>query len=215
MPRPKRPFNGMETVHMKRISWMEDDNPGQLGTQRRRRWMRSTHWKYVAKNGIYDPLTYLFVLDAVANMHPDIELRAKNLTEWLNRNIEQFYWDAITVGKVLAELHEAFEDVLGKKFGILEAGLDYRGRFYLLHHNPETARLYYSLREDLMKLADVEITARARGAKSDRLLTPLLECPSVRLNWQSAEQLMQSSEPETVAEASEAESGRPLEGVQV
>lgn len=176
MGRPRRPFGGVETIIPNETPWMGLA----LGTRQRIRWDGSRHWSYRQANGLYDPLTYMLVLDAVANMAPDIELRAKNLVVWLNQVAAQFQWDTITVGKVLSDLCDAFEDVLGEKHGILERGRDYQGMFYLIHHTEEVARTYQALREELMGLVQVEMVARVNHSGTPRLASPLLECPSVR-----------------------------------
>lgn len=174
--RPRRPFGGVETITASETPWMGLA----LGVRQRIRWDGSRHWSYQQPNGLYDPLTYLFVLDAVANIDPDIELRARNLVPWLFQAVPQFLWDSITVGKVLSDLCDAFEDVLGEKHGILERGKDYLGLFYRIHHTEEVARVYQALREELMGLASVEMAARRNHDASPRLASPLLECPSVR-----------------------------------
>lgn len=186
MGRPRRPYNGVEDVAWSANKWLVNEVPGLLKARQGRRWEASTHWKYVAKNGLYDPLTFLFVLDAVANINPDIELRSKNLVEFLQRERDQFHWDVTTVGRVLNGIREAFEDVLGEKRGILEAGVDYRGAFYRIHHNAETAALYYRAREDLMRLAENEMTLRALGKHSKEMVSPLTDCPSLRVGFEVA-----------------------------
>lgn len=175
MPRPRRPFGGVET-----ISHRTEYMGVALGVRERLRWDASTHWGYRTPNGQYDPLTFLFVLDAVAGIDPDIELRSGNLAAFLRDESPSLSWDPVTVGKVLSDICEAFEDVLSAKNGILERGKDYRGSFFRVHHNPATAELYQQVRKDLMRLAEFEISARAAGIRPPRLVSPLLECGSLR-----------------------------------
>ena len=183
MARPRRPYNGVEEINPSDDPWMARISPVQLGVRQRARWESSAHWTYRQPNGQFDPLTYLFVLDAVANIDPDIELRSKNLTEYLNRTRAQFIWDPVTVGKVLSDLCDAFEDVLGEKSGLLERGKDYKGAFYRVHHLADVAKTYSGLREDLMRLVEVEMVARTQRNHTKMLVSPLLECPSVRQEW--------------------------------
>jgi len=187
MSRPRRPFGGQERIEVSGDPWLTQQVPGRLGTRQRARWDSSTHWTYRQGNSAFDPLTFLHVLDAVANMDPDIELRAKALALYLNRERARFSWDPVTVGRVLSDLCDAFEDVLGRKMGILERGKDYRGFFYLLHHNPTTADLFYRVREDLMKLVKIEMDAQTNRQHMARPASPLLECPSLRAEWNDAE----------------------------
>lgn len=183
MARPRRPFSGVETIERARAPFLTDVYPGHLGVRQRGRWEASTHWTYRTPNGQFDPLTYLHILDEIANIDPDIELRAKNLAQWLNEVRDQFIWDPVTVGKVVSDLCDAFEDVLGEKNGLLERGKDTRGAFYRIHHVEDTAKVYYGLREDLMRLVEVEMAAQTNRQRSQRLVSPLLECPSVRGEW--------------------------------
>lgn len=180
MPRPRRPFSGQETLIPIRSDWMSDVAERQPGVRQAARWVTSANWAYRTPNGIYDPLTMLKVLDAVAHIDPDIELRSQKMAEFLNVHSPRMLWDAITVGKVLADLCEAFEDVLGPKMGLLERGKDYRGAFYLIHRNADTAKVYFGLRDDLMRLAEDAIAAQANMQPVKRHDSPLLECPSVR-----------------------------------
>jgi hypothetical protein len=183
MPRPRRPFSGVEEINPLEEKWMQDESPSPLGVRQISRWEASTHWAYSTPNGCYDPLTYLFVLDTVINIDADIELRANKLAEYLSRQPYRMTWDAVTVGKVLNDLREAFEDVLGAKSGLLERGRDWNGAFYRIHRNPATAKVAQALREDLYRLAAAEIDLRKAGKRSSLLASPLLECASVRGEW--------------------------------
>jgi len=182
MARPRRPFSGVEEITPLGTLWMQDEGVA-LGTRQRGRWEASRHWSYSTPNGCYDPMTYLFILDTVMNIDPDIELRAGKLTEWLGTQPYRMSWDAVTVGKVISDLCDTFEDVLGAKMGLLERGRDWRGAFYRLHRNPTTARLVLAVREDLYKATEAEMALVAAGNRSQRLVSPLLECPAARGEW--------------------------------
>jgi hypothetical protein len=182
--RPKRPYNGVEHINWSGDQWLHGQTVGGIGVRDRQRREKQQKWAYPTVNGIYDPLTYLHVLDTLANIDPDIELRANNLVVFLDSAFENWVFDNITVGKVLAELWEYIEEKMGGKgLGLLEAGNDYKGRFYRIHHNMDTARMYQALRRDLVRLVEIEMAQRKRGEKPARLETPLLECPSVREEW--------------------------------
>jgi hypothetical protein len=183
MARPRRPFSGVEEITPLPDQWMQDEIPGVLGTRKRLRWEASTHWVYTVPNGCYDPMTFLFVLDAVMNIDPDIELRANKLIVYLQNQPYRLTWDVVTVGKVLSDLCDAFSDVLGEKNGLLERGRDWRGVFYRIHRNPATADLAQRLREDLYKATEAEMDARKAGQRPKALVSPLLECPSARGAW--------------------------------
>jgi len=190
MGRSRRPYNGSETVEYVgagRDRFWQAESEVPFGTRQRIRWKNARQWAYRANNGVYDPLTYLQVLDTLLSIDTQIELRSKNLSEFLNREKTQFYWDAVTVGRVLTDLAESFEEVLGEKLGLLERGTDYKGNFFVFHLNPDTIKVATDLREDLMRLAQIEMQVRDRGETSKRYASPLLECPSLRGEFNEAD----------------------------
>lgn len=184
MARPRRPFSGVEDIIPLTTKWMQEDGAPVLGARQRARWEASEHWVYSTPNGCYDPMTYLFILDSTMNIDPDIELRAAKLVEYLQTRPYRMSWDSTTVGKVLSDLCDAFEDVLGAKMGLLERGRDYKGTFYRIHRNPATAKVAQGIREDLYRLTGIEIEARSNGNKPLALASPLLECPNARGAWE-------------------------------
>ena len=187
MGRPRRPFGGQEEIEWSNRPWMADVRDVPLGVRQETRWAASGNWTYRVPNGQYDPMTYMFVLDAVVNIDPSIELRSGKLAEALNQRRQQLRWDAVTVGKVLSDLCDAFGDVLGAKLGLLERSKDQRGTFYLIRRTPEVARVFTALREELMRATELEMAALSRGEHPARLVSPLLECPSVRKEWVDVE----------------------------
>jgi hypothetical protein len=118
------------------------------------------------------------------NIDPDIELRSLKLAEYLQTQDYRMTWDAVTVGKVLSDLCDGFEDALGAKNGLLERGRDWKGAFYRIHRNPTTARRAQMLREDLYRSAQDEIALRQTKRRHDHLVSPLLECGSLRGTWE-------------------------------
>ena len=187
MGRPRRPFNGSETIETMDSPWMEDSSESTLGTRQRLRWDASLHWRYRVPNGQNDPLTHLYVLGALMNISPEIELRAANLACWLNNTAPAFSWDSVTVGKVLSDLCDAFESVLGAKCGLLERNRDQKSQFYVFHRNPETGGLARRLYQDRYLLAEAEIAAVAARRPANRSYSPLLECPAARGEFQVIE----------------------------
>lgn len=184
MARPRRPYSDKTSV-------VQFDEPYMTatglvpGTRQRIRWLGSANWTYPTPNGVEDPMTYMLVLDALMNIDPFIELRAKNFVAFLSLTYPQLSWDPVTVGRVTSDLCDNFEDVLGEKNGLLERSRDHLGAFYLIHQSPDTAKLAFRLRDDLQRLTEVEIAARKNGKKTDSLGSPLLECVSVRGAWNS------------------------------
>lgn len=184
MSRPRRPYS--EHTMVTRFRTPDMGETGVIpGKRQAARWLASTNWTYATPNGIEDPMTYMLILDALMNIDPFIELRAKNLVLYLSETYPQLSWDPVTVGRVVSDLCDNFEDVLGAKNGLLERSRDHLGWFYLLHQSPETANLAFRLRDDLMRLTEVEMALRKQGKKTDFKGSPLLECVSVRGAWNS------------------------------
>jgi hypothetical protein len=86
----------------------------------------------------------------------------------------------VTVGKVLSDICDQFEDVLGAKNGLLERGKDYRGAFYLIHRTEATRDLFIAVHEALAAEVAREIASRASHVPSNRLISPLSEISALR-----------------------------------
>jgi hypothetical protein len=127
----------------------------------------------------------MLVVDALMNIDPFIELRAKNLVIFLNDRYPQMIFDAVTVGKVLNDIHDSHEEVAGKGNGFLERGRDHNGYFYLIHQNLDTAKTIFALRDDLQRLFLNEKAERKSGMRPKYRGSPLLECVSMRGPWNS------------------------------
>jgi hypothetical protein len=180
MPRPRRPFSGLDVVNTSREPYLRDVAASALPKRMETRWVESLRWHYPTPNGQQDPLTYMFVLDLLMNMDPSIELRASEAVKWLSVHRNAFTWDAVTVGKVISDLCDNIEEVAGKGNGLLERGRDWRGVFYVFHRSFRCVPVCWALRDDLQRLAEHEVSERRAGRKTDFMGSPLVECPSVR-----------------------------------
>lgn len=180
MARPRRPFGGQEMISTLTTPYMKDELPGVLGGRREARWVAARNYRYTIPNGTHDPMTYMLVLDLLLNIEHGIELRAAAVMDHLNSSRNGISWDSVTVGKVISDLCDAFETAIGAKSGLLERGRDWRGAFYVFHDNPTTARVGWALLDDLMRLTEDEMVLRRQNRKTDFIGGPLLECASVR-----------------------------------
>jgi hypothetical protein len=184
MPRPRRPYSAHTLVEEFHTPYLQDTGI-KLGSRQRQRWEISSHAGYATENGCEDPLTYMLIIDALMNIDPFIELRAKNLVIFLNDRYQQMIFDAVTVGKALNDLCDSHEGLAGKGNGFLERGRDHNGHFYLIHQNPETAKVIFALRDDLQRLFMNEKAERKNGMRPRFRGSPLLECVSMRGAWNS------------------------------
>jgi len=183
MPRPRRPFSGLETINTYHTPYLKDASDQRLPKRQEARWISSVTWHYPTPNGQQDPLTYMLVLDLLMNMDPSGELRASEAVKWLTLHRNSFTWDAVTVGKVISDLCDEIEDVVGKGNGLIERGRDWKGTFYVFHRSFRSTPLVWALRDDLWRLAEHEVSERRAGRKTDFMGSPLQECPSVRGPW--------------------------------
>jgi hypothetical protein len=178
MPRPKRPFSdNVEIVLM-------EENDRRLAFERLPKAEQAARRKaprlvYRVKNGYQDPITVLLVLDVLLDMRTDIEIRSQRLAGFLNERFPSHVWDAVTVGKVLADLHVAFENKLGRAQGLLWPAMDRGGRFYVLNRTSDVLKVARALYLDLVRLAEIEAEVRANGRATDFMGSPLYECPAV------------------------------------
>lgn len=179
MGRPRNPFYRLTSFDPLSVRWLADTAPGVVGTRAARRFDAALNWGYPTRNGTGDPLTYFLVLGALVNVNPSVEVRAKNLAEYLQLHFPQIAWDAVTVGRVLSDLCDNLEDVNGRKNAFLEVKRSSEGNYYYLHRTPDASKTALALLADLYRLCEIEMAVRKQGKKTDYPEGPLMECPSV------------------------------------
>ena len=180
MGRPARLHSGLETPEAGADRYMDELGAPSVGTRQMARWCKTSNMVYPTPNGYFDPLTVFNVLFEVMALDSSLILRASAMTEWLQAHSPRFAWDPVTVGKVLSDLCDNFEDRLGAKCGILERGRDWKGNFYYIHRDAETAELAHRVLDDLQRLVEDEMSKRVLCQKVLRDISPLVECPSLR-----------------------------------
>lgn len=184
MPRPRRPFSGQETIEPAADGYGNETVAEKIGTRRQLRWEQSANWRYRSPNGQFDPLSHMLVVDCLAKISPEIELRTAELVKWMNVEYSQVHWDAVTLGKILSDLVDEFTDAMGPENRFIARSRDWKGSFYLLRRSPEALKLLHQLRDDLQRLTRLEIEWQLTQQRSQRLASPLLECPSLRGEFQ-------------------------------
>lgn len=153
----------------------------QFSDRTMRRW---THTRQIAvhrpKNGTGDPITYFHIIETVASMAPGSVFRAAELTDWLNAERPQLFWDSITVGKILNDVIESWRMLHRENEVPLWTGLSYRGKRYTVNDHPMARAILRRSLDDLVPLVERLVEEESRGIRTSRWDSPLLECPSMK-----------------------------------
>lgn len=163
--------------------YLQDATDLKPAFRRMKRWTDSNRWQYRQKNGRYDPLTTMLVLDALMNIElmgrqGDGYLRAADLAEYLNRTAPQLIWDAVTVGVTLTDIEEEAQ-------GFLYSGTDSVSKHYSLSREAKIVQTAWEMRDYLMHITEREIALRAIGKKTDYSATGVF-IEWARARWDAA-----------------------------
>ena len=153
--------------------------PGLKAQLSERRLRRIAHGRkeffHRTKNGVYDPITYFHVLDALLNYGYE-PFRTREFIVRLNETRPQLVWDTTTVGRVLNDISETIAEQNPTFF---TATRSYDGMRYTLSQTLEAHTALLRLLDDLYRLAENLIAAEIAGEPPKRINSPLLQCPSV------------------------------------
>jgi hypothetical protein len=178
VPRPKRPFSGLTDITAREDKYHKEGR--NLGFRREGRWNSTVLKTYRVPNAYNDPLCHFIVLHTLLNADENVEFRSRHLADYLNLSRPQFGWDAVTVGKILSDLHESFETLLGEKSGLTTRGRDQNGYFYVLHTTEPVIQAAWGVLDDLQGLVEVQMTLQNQGKPVERAFSPLLESTTLR-----------------------------------
>jgi hypothetical protein len=128
------------------------------------------------KNGVYDPITYFHVVDALLVQGPDV-FRTRDLTARLRTTRTQLAWDVTTVGRVLADIAETLQRANGSSY--ISTARRWNGMIYAIDPSKECRAALLHLMDDLILLCDELIEEEQAGTPPKRLTSPLERCPSV------------------------------------
>lgn len=151
-------------------------------TERRtRRWSQTRRVAFHrVKNGIYDPYTFFHVVEELASLKPNQPFTSAEFAEYLNDNREYLYWDPVTVGRVLNDLRENFEEAnRGERMQPIVAQRYWDGMFYEVTDHPEARAALLNLLDDLNDASQNLYEQEADGKAPARLTSPLASCPSL------------------------------------
>ncbi len=148
---------------------------------RLRRWTKSrNNLFHRPKNGIYDPVTMFHLVDALVNIRGWQPFTAATFVGYLNQHKPMLCWDAVTVGRILGDLVESWNDAHSHVlFRPLVPQRLSRGREYQLTNYVEGRRVMFDLLDDLARLADDAIALELVGKPASRSSSPLGSCPSL------------------------------------
>jgi hypothetical protein len=129
------------------------------------------------KNGVYDPLTYFHVLDALLELVPGKMFRTADFVAFLEATRDQMVWDTTTVGRVVNDIAETLQEANGR--AAIESARRWNGMIYSVTEEAEGRSAMVHLLDDLYKLAEDLIASEATGKAPKRINSPLLLCGSV------------------------------------
>lgn len=131
-----------------------------------------------AKNGVYDPLSYYHVVDALLKLAPDEEFRTSNVVAFLADKKPQMIWDRTTVGRILADICETLNDLDGGNQTPIIANKRWNGMNYEVSRHPGRRLSLHRLLDDLWAMSKEVIDEEGRGQFRKRTESPLLTAPS-------------------------------------
>lgn len=129
------------------------------------------------KNGVYDPLTYYHILDALLDLQPRMLFRTTEFVPFLAETRTQLVWDATTVGRVINDIAESLTEANARK--PIENTRRWNGMNYIMSDEREDRAAMENLLEDLAELCRQDILQELTGAFPKRMESPLNRCPSI------------------------------------
>ena len=129
------------------------------------------------KNGVYDPITYFHLIDALLEVTPGLIFRTADLTQHLNETHPQLVWDTTSVGRVISDIAETLEEVNGSR--AIEFARRWNGMIYSVTADAEGRQALMNLMDDLYVLCEEMIQQEKNAHPPKRTDSPLLRCPSV------------------------------------
>lgn len=132
------------------------------------------------KNGVHDPYSFFHLAEELAHIAPWKPFTAAQLADWLNGTRPQFIWDPITVGRILNDLREGWEEANpGKDLQPMHQRRAWNGVFYEMTDFPAGRKVLANLIEDLSHVADEVYKTERSGKAKPRLTSPLAACASL------------------------------------
>ena len=156
-----------------------------LTSDRKERAWTKARLRYIhrAKNGINDPYTFFHLVDELTNVAPDKQFTAASLAEHLNRERPHIAWDPITVGRVLGDLIESWEEANpGRVNQPIDSKRSWHGAAYWMTSYEPARAVLFALLQDLTTIGEDVYNTEMIGSRAERRVSPLVSCPSVTLD---------------------------------
>lgn len=129
------------------------------------------------KNGIYDPITFYHIVDALMQLKAWTPFRANEFVATLGLRAPNIVWDSVSVGRILNDISESF-DAQDKR--VIRRIKRWNGVTYEVSDHLNHRAALFDLLEDLEDLSKREMNTEAQTGRSKRVESPLLHCPSLR-----------------------------------
>lgn len=124
------------------------------------------------KNGIYDPVTFYHVIDGLLQIKGWHNFQSGEFAAYLRRHQPAILWDAVTVGRVLADIAESLEE---QNPLILRRIRKWNGMTYEVSDHKEHRETLMRLMEGMRDLAEQDIAREeADGDFLKRIESPML-----------------------------------------
>lgn len=146
------------------------------------RWKKARDMRFRQKNG-FDPISFMHLLDWLMNTDVNLDIWSGPLATNLNNNFQNLAWDPKTVGTMLGDITDAFEEVLGENRGLLLRGSRFsRGWYFRVQYNPDIARVARRAMDELLEMARLAVLDQERGSPLPNYgpIHAIHLCPSLR-----------------------------------
>lgn len=130
-----------------------------------------------AKNGVYDPITYYHVADALARLDAGQEFRTQELMRHLRAVKPQIVWDATSLGRIVTDIAETLHETYG--FTPIGYTKRWNGMTYDIIAHPKARQALVRLVDDLARLGEKTVENELAGNYEKRIRSPLERCASV------------------------------------
>lgn len=127
--------------------------------------------------GYHDPFTFYHLVYHLQSIQPNEPFSSKEFTDYLNEHSPAFIWEVRTVGRILMDLSESWEEIAVKS--PLKKKLAYDGRWWWTTPDPEARASLVRLLKDLFNLCAAQRAVEISGIQLSRHSTPTTDCPSM------------------------------------
>ena len=132
---------------------------------------------HLTKNGVYDPLSYYHVVDALLDVGAGLSFSSRELIDFMGARRVGLVWDPVTVGRIVNDVIETLNEVNGDC--LFTAVRRWNGMRYTQVEGRESRVALNNLLADLDRLCEAELASERAGDFPKRINSPLSACASV------------------------------------